>query len=164
MLRIEKLDKRHDLSSFSSGEDDLDIWLREYALSSARSGSSQTYVALDGEKVIGYYSLCSSSVRPDFATERAMKGQPKGRSVPAILLARLAVASDRQGAGIGAGLLKDALQRCISAAEVIAARVIIVHALHQKAQNFYTKYGFEEGPENLTLMILMKDARQILTR
>ncbi|MEA1967775.1 MAG: GNAT family N-acetyltransferase, partial [Thermodesulfobacteriota bacterium] len=47
-----------------------------------------------------------------------------------------------QGAGIGQGLLKDAVARSINVSQQIGARVLIVHALSNKAEAFYLKHGF----------------------
>jgi predicted N-acetyltransferase YhbS len=55
--------------------------------------------------VVGCYALAASQVEPDAAAARTLKSQPKGRPVPAILLARIAVDREHQGGGVGR--LKD---------------------------------------------------------
>ncbi|GAB6146608.1 hypothetical protein JCM12294_40490 [Desulfocicer niacini] len=62
--------------------------------------------------------------------------------IPALILGRLAVDQKCQGAGIGQGLLKDAVARSINVSLQIGARVLIVHALNNKAEAFYLKHGF----------------------
>jgi hypothetical protein len=44
----------------------------------------------DGETVVAYHALAAAQVAPMEATERTLRGQPRTRPVPAILLARLA--------------------------------------------------------------------------
>ena len=117
----------------------------------------------DGRTVVGYFALAAAQVSPDEATARAMKGQPKVRPVPAILLARLAVDQSHQGNGLGRSLLQDAVLRCAHAAEAIGVRVILVHAKHDEARNWYLRFGFEESPTDpLHLLLLMKDVRASL--
>jgi GNAT superfamily N-acetyltransferase len=81
------------------------------------------------------------------------------------LLARLARDERHVGQGLGPSLLQDALLRCNEAAIVIGARVLLVHAKHEKARAFYAKYGFEESPTDpLHLLMLLKDVRSYLKR
>jgi len=56
--------------------------------------------------------------------------------------------------------LKDALVRSASAAEIIAVRALLVHALNEEARRFYMRFDFEPSPVHpLHLMLLMKDIR-----
>jgi GNAT superfamily N-acetyltransferase len=77
-----------------------------------------------------------------------------------VLLARLAVDENEKGAGLGRALLKDALLRAASAADIIAVRAVLVHALNEDARRFYMRFDFEPSPVHpLHLMLLMKDIR-----
>ena len=68
-----------------------------------------------------------------------------------------------QGCGVGEALLVEALARSLAAAEVIGARVVLVHAKDETARGFYERYGFEPSPTDaLHLMMLMKDVRKSL--
>lgn len=165
--RPEPLGKHHGIDQFDCGESALDEWLARHARGAQSSGSARVYVTTleDGETVVGYYALAAAQVSPEEATERALQGQPRSRPVPAILLARLAVARAHQRAGIGRSLLQDALLRCLEAAEAIGARVLLVHAKHEDAKVWYKQYGFEESPSDpLHLLMLLKDARAFLQR
>jgi len=109
---------------------------------------------------VGYYSLSAGSVEKSSVPERVGKGIPR-HPVPVVLLARLAVDHQFQRGGIGKGLLRDALQRALSAADVIGIRAVLVHAKDEKAAAFYRKFGFESSPTDLLhLMLLMKDLRR----
>ncbi len=163
--RPEPLGKHHRLDQFDCGEPALDEWLRRHARGAHASGSARVFVATfeDGETVVGYYALAAAQAAPEEATERALKGQPRARPVPAVLLARLAVDRAHQGAGIGRSLLQDVLLRCLEAAEAIGARILLVHAKHDAAKAWYMQYGFEESPTDpLHLMMLLKDVRAFL--
>jgi GNAT superfamily N-acetyltransferase len=163
----EPLGKQHRVDGFDCREPALDDWLKRHALGAQSSGSARVFVATldDGETVVGYYALAAAQVSPEDASARALKGQPRARPIPAILLARLAVDREHQRAGLGRSLLQDVLLRCVVAAEAIGARVLLVHAKHEGARNWYMQYDFEESPTDpLHLIMLMKDVRAFLDR
>ena len=72
-----------------------------------------------------------------------------------ILLGRLAVDSNHQGAVIGVGPLKDALQRVVQISGAVGSRALIVHAIDQNAMAFYFKYGFIEFPNGSQTLFLL---------
>jgi GNAT superfamily N-acetyltransferase len=161
------LAKHHRLDDFDCGEPALNEWLTRHARGAHASGSARVFVTTleDGETVVGYYALAAAQVAPEAATERALKGQPRTRPVPAVLLARLAVDRKHQRAGLGRSLLQDVMLRCLAAAEAIGARVSLVHAKHEAAKAWYLQYGFEESPTDpLHLLMLLKDVRSFLQR
>lgn len=165
--RPEPLRKRHRVDDFNCDETALDDWLKRHALGAQASGSARVFVTTldDEETVVGYYAVAAAQVAPEEATARALKGQPRARPVPAILLARLAVDREHQGAGLGRSLLQDVLLRCVDAAEAIGARVLLVHAKHEAAKAWYGQFDFDESPTDpLHLMMLMKDVRAFLER
>ena len=93
------------------------------------------------------------------APVRIAKGAPN-QPIGVVLLARLAVDVREQGAGIGRALLKDALLRAASAADIVSVRAVLVHALNEDARQFYLKHDFEPSPVHpLHLMLLMKNIR-----
>lgn len=84
--------------------------------------------------------------------------------VPLILLGRLAVDSRHQGCGLGAGLLRDAIQRTLIVADTVGVRALIVHAANPVAAKFYGRFGFAPSPtDELHLALLLKDARAVLS-
>ena len=144
-LRIEKLRREHPVDGFASGSADLDRFLTRYALTSQQANASQTYLALDDADVVGFYTLVVGEVAFADAPERVTKGIAR-HPVPIMLLARLAVASTRQGGGIGAGLLKDAMLRTLQAADIAGIRAFAVHAKNDQARRFYAHMGFMPSP------------------
>lgn len=162
-LRPQPLDRGDEREGFKCGEPALDHWLAEHAPEAQRSGTSRVFVSSTGSRVVGYYALAAAEVRPDEATERALKGQPRRRAIPAVLLTRLAVDQRHQGKGLGRSLLQDAMLRSAEAAERIGVRVLLVHAKHEQARRWYERFGFERSPADpLQLMLLMKDLRAFL--
>lgn len=157
--RIEKLAAGHDLAGFDCGSEGLNRFLTRFALVNQKAGSSQTYLALVGSEVVGYYSLTVGNVLYDDAPKRLAKGLPR-HPVPVILLARLAIHKDWQRQRLGQGLMLDALRRTLQAADIAGVRALLVHAKDDKAKAFYEHFGFEPfTAEPLTLYRLLKDIR-----
>lgn len=144
----------HQTTGFDCGIVSLNEWLIRRALKNEHSGGSRTYVVCDGNKVVGYYAIAAGSIARKKAPGRIKRNMPD--PIPALILGRLAVDRNCQGAGIGQGLLKDALARSINVAQQVGTRVLIVHALNKKARVFYLKHGFKENlpiPNTLLLSL-----------
>jgi GNAT superfamily N-acetyltransferase len=83
--------------------------------------------------------------------------------IPLMLLARLAIATSRQGKGLGSGLLKDAMLRTLQAADIAGIRAMAVHAKDDDVRAFYERFGFAPAPTDpYHLFVLIKDVRAIL--
>ena len=151
----------HDFEHFDCGTEALNVWLKKYALQAVGSGSARVFVTEDAEqdRVVGSHALSAATVTHAEATKRAAKGMPR-HPIPAGLLARLAVDTSVHGKGLGAWLLSDAMLRTLSAAEEVGIRVMLVHAIDDRAADFYEHFGFERSPsDRLNLQMLIKDIR-----
>ena len=158
-LRIEKLTRQHVLDDFDCGHEALNRFLLRFAWPNQQANASQTYVGLDDNAVIGFYTLVVGEVAYDGAPERLTKGLAR-HPVPIMLLARMGVRVGMQGRGIGAGLVKDAMLRTIAAADIAGIRAFVVHAKDDNARAFYAHLGFESFTDlPLTLYRLIKDIR-----
>lgn len=62
--------------------------------------------------------------------------------IPAVLLARLAIAKPYQGAHLGERLLADAVRRIVEVSQQIGVDLVVVDALDDEAAGFYERYGF----------------------
>ena len=161
-LRLEQLDERHDTGGFRSGREELDGWLRRHALAAQRMDSARTFVLLDGERLVGYFSLTMGSVRRADAPARPVRGLP-AYPVGMVLLARLAVDAGAQGRGLGRRLLAEALRKAVRAGEAAAARSMVVDAIDDETAAFYKQNGFIRAPgHELRLYRRMKDIRASL--
>lgn len=161
-LRIEKLRRDQPIASFDCGKEALNRYLVRYAWQNQQAGASQTYVALDGDQVIGFYTLAVGQIAFDDAAARLKKGLAR-HPVPVMLLARLGVSIDRQGHKLGGGLLKDAMVRTLQAADIAGIRGFVVHAKDEAARAFYERYDFLPSPTDpFHLFILLKDVRALV--
>lgn len=161
LSQVELLNRTHDLSHFDCGRhESLNLWLRRHALQNQARDSARTYVVHRANIVVGYYSISAGSIARESASPRAAQGLAR-HPVPVALLGRLAVHREEQGGGLGAALLKDALLRIESAAEILGIRAVLVHAIDHQARAFYERFDFEPCPDDeLHLMLLMKDLRR----
>src|SRR5713226_1167018 len=160
--RIEKLRRDHHVDLFDCGQEALNRFLVRYAFQNQRAEASQTYVAMVGDEVVGFYTLVVAQVEYDDAPQRLGKGLAK-HPIPLMLLARLAVATSWQGKGLGSGLLKDAMLRTLQAADIAGIRAMAVHAKDDDARAFYERFGFVLAPTDAYhLFVLLKDVRAIL--
>lgn len=74
--------------------------------------------------------------------------------IPVIVLGRLAIDLRVQGKKLGASLLQDVVVRVRTVSENTGVRALLVHALNDKAKQFYEYYGFTVSPINpMTLML-----------
>jgi GNAT superfamily N-acetyltransferase len=133
-------------SPFDCGNEELNLFFRQFAAGNHRKNIAKTFVALaDSGRIAGYFSLCAAGVAfEEFATQH-QKGLPR-YPVPAVRIARLAVAVDLHGQHIGAWLLKQAFDKIFTIAASAGVYAVVVDAIDDKAKGFYKKYGFLEFP------------------
>ncbi|MCV7169081.1 GNAT family N-acetyltransferase [Mycobacterium manitobense] len=147
-----------DAATFDSGEPTLDDYLRKRALANHVGGASRCFVTCRDGRIVGYYALSTGAVSHADCTGKFRRNMPD--PIPVILLSRLAIDRKHQGCGLGENLLRDAIARSVQVAQDIGVRAILVHALHDRARSFYTRYQFELSPTDpLHLMLLIKDAK-----
>ena len=161
---IEPLNKNHNRKDFSSGVSSLDKYLKKQASQDKRKYVAAPFVAndLNNNKIIGYYTLSSSSVNLEDLPSELTKQLPKYPLVPVILLGRLAVDLSYQKKGWGDLLLMDVLNRCYRSE--IAAMGVIVDAVDDRAIQFYSNYGFQLFPDTTNRLLLpMKIIKTLFT-
>lgn len=149
----EPLTADHLLAEFDCGEPSLDEWLKRRALANQQSGASRTFVVVDHERrVRGYYALAVGAVSHQAATGGVRRNMPD--PVPAMVLGRLAVDRHARGIKLGAALLQDAIKRTVAISHNAGVRALLVHAINERARQFYEYYGFQESPQHpMTLML-----------
>lgn len=159
---------RHNADTFDSGEPELDEWLRRHAAGADARRTARTFVwttASDPGRqrtpVIAYYSLTGHRLIRDELPRKIGRGSPD--EIPAVLLARLAVDRSTQGRGIGGAVLADAMSRVLEATNIVAARFVVVDALHERGATFYEHHGFTRIPETLRLIQKVSDIAAALT-
>jgi len=142
----------HRLDSFRCSKPELEFWLKQRARRNQLEGASRTFVVCADNEVVGYYALCAGAVLHETVPGNIRRNMPE--PIPVAVLGRLAVHSDWNGQGVGAGLLKDAVLRTAKLAEEMGIRALLCHAIDESAKEFYLHHGFIESPiEPLTVML-----------
>ena len=123
------------------------------------SGASRTFVVTEHDgRVYAYYAMAAGVVSHQVATSNVRRNMPD--PIPVMVLARLAVDHRTQGIKLGASLLQDAVGRAVSVSQNAGVRALLVHALHDRAKQFYEHYGFQESPQHpMTLMLRLNSVK-----
>jgi predicted GNAT family N-acyltransferase len=129
---------------FSCGKDMLDNYIQKQASQDLKRRLSAVFAMVDDSRVIGYYTLSSTSVSRELVPEDVQKKMPPSyHDLPATLLGRLAVDQNYKGQRLGEYLLMDALKVALDASEKhIGSMALIVDPLDEDAEAFYAKYDF----------------------
>ena len=141
--REEPIDRHHDRQSFDCGSPELNDYLARYARQNHVSGGAKTFVAVapdEPSRVLGYYSIGPGAVA--FARlPKGFAGRLGRYDVPIYRLARLAVALDVQGRGLGADLLLAAGLRALAVAAEVGGVALAIDAKDEKAAAWYARFG-----------------------
>ena len=137
----EPLTASHDLTEFSCWKPSLRSMAQDAGALQSREGLTAVLVVHEANRVVGYYGLAPTAIVPSILSRSIRTGQPPD-PVPCLLLGQLATDQNWVSKGIGTGLLKHALQRCVMAAGLIGGRALIVNAVDVEAGAFWRRRGF----------------------
>lgn len=143
----EPLTAAHEVSDFSSGKPMLDRWLKTRALSNQERGFTAVLVVHEAQRVVGFYGLAPTAIVPSILPRSIRTGQPPD-PVPCLLLGQLATDTRWAGLGIGTGLVKHALQRCVRASTPIGGRALVVQAVDDDSARFWVRRGFQPSKDD----------------
>jgi GNAT superfamily N-acetyltransferase len=155
-LKIERLGSHHDRAGFTCGVESLDRYFRTHASQDVRRRANSVFVLVDLNKlnaVLGYYTLCATALPQGDVPVAARKHVPRYPLVSATLVGRLAVTATRQGQGLGALLLADAVRRAYASASAVGSSMLVVDAIDEQAAAFYEANGFARLPDSLRLVL-----------
>jgi GNAT superfamily N-acetyltransferase len=165
-LSIELLGSHHDRLGFTCGVESLDRYLQTQAGQDVRRRANGVFVLIDPRRpdnMLGYYTLCATALPQGDVPIAARKHIPRYPLVSATLVGRLAVAATRQGEGLGALLLADAVQRAYASASSVGSSMLVVDAISEEAAAFYTANGFVRLPTSLRLVLPMTTIGKLIT-
>lgn len=133
------------ISGFCCGDAIVDAWAERYAATARKRGTAVVYVSYCGSDVAGFYTLSAHSVgRADVAGGWLTRNVPD--QVPSVLLGMLGVDERYKGRGLGAHLLRDAIENALKVAELAGAKALIVDPTSDAAAAFYERFGFSRLP------------------
>lgn len=147
--RVERLDA-HPVEEFSCGDESIDRWLHESALSTQAEGACAVHVAVDdADTVHGYFTLSMTALRK---LELPRGGNTRRELTPAILLGKLARHEDLASSGAGTLLLFEALKKASAAAALAGGSYLIVDVPNPLRRDFYTRNNFVPFHSNAARM------------
>jgi GNAT superfamily N-acetyltransferase len=164
-LGIEALAPDHDRANFTCGVDSLDRYLRSQASQDVKRKANGVFILVERDApgvVLGYYTLCATSLQQGEVPVAARKHIPRYPLVSATLIGRLAVAQARQGEGLGAVLLADAVRRAYASADTVGSSMLVVDAINARAAAFYEGHGLVRLADSLRLVLPMRAIQQII--
>lgn len=148
--------------NFDCGEEALNHYLKNFARQDMTRELARTFIIRQKREynILGYYTLSSGAVDLKDLSSSQLKKLPK-YPIPVARLARLAVDKQEQSKGYGELLLIDALYRASLAGENIGIYGMVIDAKHEKAKQFYQRYGFQSISLNpLILFGSLKEIRK----
>lgn len=161
LVSIKDARNKSSLKSFNCGNNDLNIFLRNFAWANDRNGIGKTYVLINKNVIYGFFTLSSAQIKRSSLIDETDTRLPR-YPIPAIRLARLAVDKKYQGQKIGSRLLKEALVKIVNASNVVGIYLIVVEPKIE-AIGFYEKYGFKRLDEKTYYITLstIKEAMKL---
>ena len=151
---IRVLSPEDDRSRFRSGDEALDLYFHRYAgQNQFRHHLGVTYVAVEGERILGFVTVTPGALAPDaLPSGRRMPPYP----LPILRVARLAVDAAAQGRGLGKALLRFSIELAERMRAEVGCAGLVVDA-KPAAEGFYRSFGFE------VIGVLEGQARQLPT-
>lgn len=141
---VRRIEASDNTQGFDCGNAQLNDFLRSQAKQLQRRMFGVTYVAVSHSpvRVIGYYTLANTSIPRDGLPESLQKKVPYYQSLPAFLLARLAVDKEFKGKRIGELLLSRCFEHCLAISQCSGARYVIADA-KDGAVSWYERFNFQ---------------------
>jgi GNAT superfamily N-acetyltransferase len=142
ILSLVPLSKGLSVRDFDCGNQQLNDFLKHYALKNDRLMMGKTFAALSEEnRIAGYFTLSNAQIERLAIPEQENIKLPR-YPIPAVRIGRLAVDKTVQGKGIGAWLLVRALEKALQVSGISGNYAVMVDAIDERAKSFYLKYGF----------------------
>ena len=158
-VQVQLLNKSHVRTGFECGKALLDNYIRTQASQDVKRDLSACYVMTEEGKseVVGYYTLSSNSIeRTTFPANMIARLPPSYGDLPTILMGRLAVDNKIKGQRLGEYLLINALNKCVEVSQTIGALAVVVDPIDERAEEFYSGYGFIFLPGSKKMFIPIK--------
>ena len=140
-MEIRALRESDDRSRFLSGDQDLDRFFHRFAAQNQfRHHVGVTYVAVEDRQVLGFVTVAPGHIEIEGLPAVVRRRLPH-YPLPVLRLARLAVDGSVRGQGLGAQLLRFALQLASRMATDYGCVGVVIDA-KPEAVDFYATHGF----------------------
>lgn len=133
---------RFDSSDFCCLEPALTEYLSgRGAARDMETRQAAVYVLLEGETVMGYYTLSAASIDRRSFSARLKRELPYPQ-VAVTLLGRVAVHERLRGQGVGQALILHALKQAERHSRAVASYAVVLDAKNEKVAALYERLGF----------------------
>lgn len=141
-VTVRQLREGDDRTTFRSGHEDLDRFFQRFAgQNQFRLHIGTTYIALDdAAAIVGFVTVASCSIEM-----KDMAKKLPTYPIPALRLARMAVADRQQRHGVGSMLMKAVFLLARDQARKTGCAFVVVDA-KKGAETYYQRWGFEALP------------------
>lgn len=149
---FETLNEKHDLSDFDCGDDDLNDFLKNDALSQQNEKLNITKLVMYDGRILGFSTLLTDTIflknikneKLQFKIKEKLKINKKYKEISAVKIGRLAIRKEYIGKGLGSHILRNIMKNLKDISEnKIGFRFIIIEG-YAKSFNFYVvNNGFE---------------------
>lgn len=147
-LLLSKMGRQPDFSNFKSGDLFLDSFTAKKLAKADINNDTRVYVALDGDKVVGYATMKVFMMNND---EYSILPSKYPRLVPVLMLEQIAVDKACQGKGIGKRLMREVIKATVLINELAATKGLALW-VHPSAISFYNKLAFLKIPNGIKQM------------
>lgn len=154
-MKIESIlsfETNYAFKHFDCGDESLNKYLKTFAYLNDTNNLSKTFIAHDGDTIIGFVTLCNAQIGFKEMPDGYQKEMPK-YPVPAVKIARLAVDTKYQNKGYGKELLLFTFKKIIQVSLSTGVKAVIVDAKEQ-SKMFYEKYGFIKIIGNTYILLI----------
>lgn len=140
-MELRRLLESDDRTRFRCGDAELDDFFRSRAgQNQFRHRAAVTYVLVDaGDPIWGFVTVLPGTVRREDLGPSHRRLPPS--ALPVLVLARMGVSVERQGAGLGSRLLAKVLELSIHLSRDVGCVGVVVDA-KATARGFYERHDF----------------------
>jgi GNAT superfamily N-acetyltransferase len=165
MNRFEELTRSHNRAGFDCGLQELNVFIHNLAHQNLKKGLSRTFVLTSDnipEEILSFYTLSVFEVYAQKLPQKFSK-RYKG-NLPAVKIARLAIAKALQYQGFGKHMIIDAVRRAVAISKHVGIIGLFVDAKNEDVKKYYLKFGFIPLPDHgLELFLPLKTLQQMHT-
>lgn len=148
--------------SFSCGHDGMDEWFHKKAPTWATIGRCGVHVAVNGDEVIGFFSLSMVVAVASSYPKKARAGKTEAQ-LGSWLVGRLGVNIGYSGCGVGTCLLRHAVKMACGLSEVAGGVAVVIEPKDEGLANWYMREGFTSPSGDWSRLYLpMKAARTMV--
>ncbi len=149
------------LSKFDCGDEDINYFLKNLAISNQERKLSKTYTFClkDSNEIIGFFTLSASQLNTGDARIFGMD------KVPIVLLGRLGVDRKYKGKNLGTAMIRIALEKSVETSKIIACRLLLVETTIDMKSYYLEKVknGFEWFRDRKNTSVLFIDLKKYET-